>query len=441
MDRKTRFVYISTRSALIFPVLIIVFLSLGCITPSIPSEKGVYIPEDAYGVAHAGEKVHEYQFLERVGAQWVRQTFRWDNINPEENEWNFRRFDHLMKLADQHDKKVIAVLAYDVGWIHSEGKARRHIDRNQLKHYLEYVRRTVTRYKGRVDAWEIWNEPNVIFWKGPDRDFYALSAQTAALIKSIDPHTPLLIGATFRVPGRFIQGLIDNGTLEKADALSIHPYGLNPEAAARLIEKACRIVHQTYPKKQIWVTEVGYPTRGLYPTKAGGKTFPPYVIKTLTAAVTRGVRVTIWYRHFDKPTDSTFQKLCDSSRAFGLADASGQLKDGGRAFALFAQHTTGTNFDPNGVCSPASIQSALFRKNNEDAFLVVWLRNGDSETAMIELSPSADLARHHPIEIIELHPETGSTTKCGTKWKDNLTHMPRLFVIKNLGPSRIKIST
>lgn len=81
----------------------------------------VYINDDAFGFAHAGERPEDYPFLEKTGAEWVRQTFRWDAVNPSRELGRFDRFDHLMDMADENHIKVIAVLAYDVGWIHPYG--------------------------------------------------------------------------------------------------------------------------------------------------------------------------------------------------------------------------------------------------------------------------------------------------------------------------------
>jgi len=413
-----------------------------CASPPIDRYDHIYIPEDAYGIAHAGEDPEDYMFLYAVGAQWIRQTFRWDSINPAPGEWDFDRFDRVMDFADEHRIKVIAVLAYDVGWIHTDRKPARYIDKDQLAYYLEYVAQTVTHYKGRVDAWEIWNEPNVTFWKGSNQEFYRLCLAAIPLIKEIDPETPVLVGATFRVPSKFIHGLIDSRVLEAADALSIHPYGINPAETARLIQKAISIVEENHPGKQVWITEIGYPTRGIFPTKAGGSNFTPYVIKTLVAAVTSGIRVTVWFRHFDKPPDSFFQRHLDSGIAFGLADCNGALKDGGTAFSLFTRYTAGCIFDPDGVnfSLPAAvasgIRSALFRNQKEgSAFLVVWMESDSS----LEICIRDGKPGNQTIDILEIELKNGLKTSSGDRWYGLLDSRPRLYLIRNIGESRLEI--
>ncbi len=63
--------------------------------------------------------------------------------------------------------------------------------------WLDYVRETVGRYKDRVHAWEIWNEPGeATFWSGGAGDYARLLVRTAGVIKGVDPGARIVAPAT-----------------------------------------------------------------------------------------------------------------------------------------------------------------------------------------------------------------------------------------------------
>ena len=64
--------------------------------------------------------------------------------------------------------------------------------RNQ-NDYFDFVRAAVTRWKGQIHVWEIWNEPDVInTWKCAGNcnraaDYARLLQGAYAAVKSVDP--------------------------------------------------------------------------------------------------------------------------------------------------------------------------------------------------------------------------------------------------------------
>lgn len=91
--------------------------------------------------------------------------------------------------------------------------------------WLKYCETTVTRYRGKVDAWEVWNEP---FKQG---EAYAkLLIETAALIRRIDPQAKV-IATSMLCPDEelVLTRLRDADALGMVDQWAIHPYTLNPD--------------------------------------------------------------------------------------------------------------------------------------------------------------------------------------------------------------------
>lgn len=255
-------------------ILLVVFLTGSCASyPANVSGEGRLIPDDFAGIVHAGwtRSQEEYNHLEYLGAKWILHTFSWSSIEPNQGEWDFQRYDDLVDTALASGVKVLGVLAYDVRWIHDENPSR-YIPSDKLPFYLEYVRRTVEHFRGRVDAWCIWNEPNTTrFWTGTNEGFFELTRQAADVVKETDSGVILLGGAVnrgyFGLPEKFIRGLFESGAMDKVDGVAFHPYELNPARSLTLYEKFRKIVSDYGFEDKIWITEAGYPTGGRYPTK------------------------------------------------------------------------------------------------------------------------------------------------------------------------------
>jgi GH35 family endo-1,4-beta-xylanase len=101
-----------------------------------------------------------------MGVSLILHTFYWLDIEPEQGRWNFQGYDTLVNNANERDLKVVGILAYDNWWIHADQKTHKYIPPDRIPDFLEYVRKTVDHFRGRVYAWCIWNEPNFHFWPG-----------------------------------------------------------------------------------------------------------------------------------------------------------------------------------------------------------------------------------------------------------------------------------
>jgi hypothetical protein len=313
------------------------FLSalVSCASSIIP-DASVYgtvtIPNDIAGICHAGTPGSEQEnaMLDELGITWVRNDFRWSNIEPSDGVWDFSHFDRVVESNNQRGRKMIGILGYDTSWLHQNGGKEDFISAEELPRYINYVEKVVTRYKGKVEAWEIWNEPNinVRFWKGPAKDFYALSKVAATKIRECDPKAKIVAGSFWRVPTRFIKNMFASGALDDVDAISFHPYAATPAGTAQQYDKFTALMQKMHYSGEIWVTEVGYPTGGIYPSRVSEAKLGSYIRDTFTALALRGARVIVWYHLYDNFTKGNVPKSLDSERFFGLIYSDNEKKQG-----------------------------------------------------------------------------------------------------------------
>jgi hypothetical protein len=364
-----------------------VFLS--CASTPLPPSDPVKISEDFFGMVHAGrtETPEEYALLDEMGVEWILATFYWHSIEPEKGKIDFSHYDSYVDNGKKAGKKVIAVLAYDVQWLYPDGKRRRYIAPENIPLFLNFVEKTVDHFRGRVDAWEIWNEPNFMFWRGSDREFFELAKLTALKIREIDPRANIVGGAFWRVPGNFIRNMFKAGALEHVDALAFHPYAITPESAVKLYDKFASVLSEFNYSGPIWVTEAGYPTGGWYPTRVSEDDLPSYVVKTITGIAARGAKVFLWYQLFDPYNKGELPEPLNSEDYFGLVYPDYSRKKGFYAYSLCAKYLAGKEYRPDLIEKsniPSTIISFYFAGKAGNNTLVLW--NDKKSTEEVHVS-------------------------------------------------------
>jgi hypothetical protein len=243
--------------------------------------------------------------------------------------------------------------------------------------FLNYVEETVNHFKDKIGVWEIWNEPNFIFWSGSRNDFFELSMQTAIKIRETDSNAYILGGAFWRTPHGFINAMYKAGGFDNLDAVAFHPYAVNPRGSMKVYDKFLSALSEINYSGPVWVTEAGYPTAGWYPTKVSLEEFPAYVVKTIVGAASRGARVLLWYQLFDYYNlyETPYIKF-DSEKYFGLAYPDYQKKNGAFAYELCAKYLPGSIYSgdlPLKENVPSSIVCFYFLNSTSgNKTLIIW---------------------------------------------------------------------
>jgi hypothetical protein len=135
--------------------------------------------------------------------------------------------------------------------------------------FARWTGEAAKRYKGRHVLWEIWNEPNIGFWKPrPDvRQYIAVFLATCEAVCAVDPQATLVGPASSEFPWTFVEELFRAGALTHLDAVSDHPYRnyrQGPETAGEDYQTLRRLVARYAPAEKqdlpILSGEWGYAT-------------------------------------------------------------------------------------------------------------------------------------------------------------------------------------
>ena len=363
------------------------------------------------GACHAGYSGSdgEYDDLDELGVRLMRVDFRWGGIQPGPERWDFDRFDKYTAAAKEHGVGVLALLDFDNNAVEQspEGSKREHyIAPEDIPLFLEYVRRTVGRYKDRVAAWEIWNEPDIDrFWTGTMEEFYELARRTAETVREVAPEATILGSAMTGPMGAMspegIEGMHASGALDAVDHPVMHLYVTDPRAYYGEFWKTRNAAAKYGHKGTIWITELGDPDGGVYPWRASSDLLAEHAIKSHTIATAVGIEKLIWYCYRDRDTGSQREKAKDSEGFFGLIGPDGQWKPAAYAYSLFAKHCNNSTIrrdllSRTGGLAARQLRAVLYRRENGESALVLWfepsLRPGAHARVTIDLGELAEPA-------------------------------------------------
>ena len=204
-----------------------------------------------------------------------------------------------------------------------------------LADFAAFVKTAVTRYKGCVPAWEIWNEPNITWYIGPGTNHpdvlqYAALLQTAYTAAHQADPSVVVAGPTMNQTD--LNWLLDMGKLNafnSLDAVSFHPYSLasdGPEEMdlARQIRNVSDIVSRYRSGLPLWITEFGF--MASLDDAPALRRAQNYMAQAYAIAASEGVERLFWFSLTDLP-----------DAPYGLLNLNGTSKDTFTTYILLAR--------------------------------------------------------------------------------------------------------
>lgn len=118
--------------------------------------------------------------MQEIGVKWGRQDFTWRQIERSPGRYDWQAHDRLVDLALEHGIQVLGCLAYAPSF-HDPTRPE------GADAYARFAEAAARRYAGKVNHWQIWNEPNGGFWKGSAEDYARLLTQAGRAIHLVNP--------------------------------------------------------------------------------------------------------------------------------------------------------------------------------------------------------------------------------------------------------------
>jgi len=173
----------------------------------------------------------------RVNVSWsyvVGKKAARSRKTPKRIRYNWTGFDALYKRAKARGMKLQLVLTGPAP-AYATGNHKKGPNRPKPKAFKAFASAAAKHFKGRIDRYSIWNEPNYVGWISPlsagPAIYRALYITGYNAIKKADPGAAVLIGETSpfalrkraTAPLKFLRGVVSKGGLV-ADGYAHHPY-------------------------------------------------------------------------------------------------------------------------------------------------------------------------------------------------------------------------
>jgi hypothetical protein len=269
-----------------------------------------------YGIqAHAiGQDLGPiFSAVHQLGFRWLKVQIEWKHHEGSKGQYGWADIDRLVEAAQLNGIKLLLSVVKAPAWARGSG-----VDLSvegppvNLQDYADFVGAMAARYRGRVQAYEIWNEQNLHYeWGNEPLDanrYVELLKLAYQAIKAQDPAAVVVSGAltpTGFNDGRiaiddrtYLQQMYNAGLRWYCDVIGVHPSGYANPPDSKLGEGPAAPTHSDHPsffyrstmeeyraimvingdsEKRLWPTEFGWSSvHGLGAPPASGYEYANY---------------------------------------------------------------------------------------------------------------------------------------------------------------------
>ena len=127
-----------------------------------------------------------------------------------------------------------------------------------------YVEALVKQYKGRVNCWEVWNEPNIGANKEHPERYVKLLLRTSAVIRKVDPQARIAAFAMASLDAKWLESALkqlkESGQENIFDVATLHKYFENPDEGDYDFKMLGEMINSYFPGTQVIQGESGCPS-------------------------------------------------------------------------------------------------------------------------------------------------------------------------------------
>lgn len=223
-------------------------------------DRNVFDPEKAYDK------------LALVGVKWVRIQSGWQRTERQKGVYDFEWIDKVVDNLIARGMKPWICLCYGNELYNEEAKevfgavgiAPIFNDEQKLG-WANYVKATVEHFKGRVDHWEIWNEPDGKWcWKHgvSAREYGLFAVDTAKAIREVSSDAVIIGGAICMIGNLdYVNTALSVGMADVIDAFSFHEYTADETALYKHVPALRALLDSYNPKIKLIQGESGSQSR------------------------------------------------------------------------------------------------------------------------------------------------------------------------------------
>ena len=211
-----------------------------------------------------------YDKVAAIGVKWVRIQSGWNRTEKEKGIYSFEWLDPIVDNLAARGLKPWMCLCYGNG-LYNERAAKVFgavgcppLTGEERAAWSRYVTAVVKRYTGKVDWYEVWNEPDGVgCWKHgvSGTEYGELVKLTAAAVKQGNPEAKVIGGAQYKFGLEWLSAMLATGAAEVMDGYTYHSYKVHEEYLPAMVRSISALIHWYNPKIKIIQGETGAQSR------------------------------------------------------------------------------------------------------------------------------------------------------------------------------------
>ena len=221
--------------------------------------------------------------MRATGVQSVRILVPWVALQKDRGAtYDWTLVDNMVTALAAQNMSILATLNSTPQWAVPKGLPALSGPPASPAEYAAFAGAVAKRYRGRISAYEIWNEPNaaMFFAPGPDpAKFVGMLKAAYPAIKAADPAAVVVTGGLGAIVDHesvtmnavtFLRAMYTAGAKGFFDGFGFHPYqyttkfsvgGWHPDAPVNQIAGIREVMRANGDDaKKIWLTEYGEPS-------------------------------------------------------------------------------------------------------------------------------------------------------------------------------------
>ncbi|MCE5215617.1 hypothetical protein LLH03_01190 [bacterium] len=205
---------------------------------------------------------YQVPLMAQAGVHWIRPWLAWENVwsvqQPTADVWDTRALDAALRRMESYRMEYQAILFNAPQWVTGNAGWRAPPE-ERLGLWSGYVRRLVSQYKDRIQYWEVWNEPDLM-WQEQTRHsgahYVAVLKAAWEAAKAADPNCKVL-GLSHAGYMEWLERVGQLGAKDYFDIATIHSYAAPSGYSAAVKQRRDMLARYGMGDKPLWINELG----------------------------------------------------------------------------------------------------------------------------------------------------------------------------------------
>lgn len=231
------------------------------------------------------------QMLRLAGIPWVRERLSWGEVEKEPGKFEWGRYQTTADALKAEGIHVYQIWHDSPGW--TRPSKPNTLCPDDLRTVYRFTKTAAQHFASQIEAWEVWNEPDIFFWRDLSDRFAGFQKAAYLGLKDGNPKAMALQGSLCIGVSNFANNVFESDIGHYFDVFNWHIYNVPSAYPPTLggyndILRRCRL-----DGRPAWLTEAGVRIMG---TEGEGKRLlnaddqrkqcrfvPPSVVMSLVA--------------------------------------------------------------------------------------------------------------------------------------------------------------